>query len=1531
MMLWAGARAVDAQRTLTGAEQRRAAARRFLAARGLTAHSAVPMTDIAHAMARARGAKRPLPLDSSPIFNLSAPWTPLGPTQTLTTAYGAVTGRVSSLAIDGGDASGNTVFLGTTGGGVWKSTNAAGPSAQVSFAPITDLAPSSSTGLGSLSIGAVSVQSGTSVVLAGTGDPNDALDSYYGQGILRSIDHGVTWMAIDESSDNLFSAAEPHSFVGEGFAGFAWSTVSPNLVVAAVTQALDGVIVNALQSNSFEGLYYSIDAGATWRVATITDAPGFTVQGPASPLGTGYIGNAATAVVWNPFRQLFFAAVQYHGYYSSPDGVTWTRVSGQPGLGLSLANCPTRPNQQGDALSCPMVRGALAVQPKTGDMFAFTVAPFNSLEQGNPDQGIWRDVCSANGNGCSTGMANMFSQQLPATPLENGSGAISNGDYSLWLAAVPAGGGSTDTLLYAGTDDIFKYSLLGGGLWQNMTNVNICPVASIAPYQHAVAAASIAGPMMFFGNDSGVWRTTDGIQQQSLCVADLQNLNSGLGSLAEISSIAADPGRSGTLLAAQGVNGASATSNAVAGAPAAWPQVLDGYGSSVAVDPENPMNWYAAGAGVSIYLCGSGGACDPDLFPYAPIIGDAQTSSDGETLLNPAVWILDPQDSTRMIVGTCRVWRGSVAGAVANWSSSNALSPVLNEPTNPGCNGESQISALGASGAISISGVATSREVLYAGMDSTDRDGIFLGGGTVAGHVFTQTLDASTTGPTAWTDISQYPSIVVNGITNQQTFNPGGFTVSSVVVDTHDSSGQTVYATIQGIAGNGINQPTVYRSSNQGLTWINETSNLLEVPVNGLVVDPGDADIVYVATDLGVFVATDITSCANPTASCWSPFGTRLPDAPVTTIAAWGTGTAGLLRAGTYGRGVWQTALVSEQPLTKVQATPTTLTFPDQQEQTPSLPQSVTITNTGTAALMVDGFRFSQDAEGNTDFSETDTCGSTVPVAGSCVVTVLFDPTTTGPLNAVLTMSANLPAGQAQIFLSGVGTLTNVRLNPPSLTFGQTAIATTSPAQNIVVENMGTSAVPLGSPSATGAYQIAGNTCTSTVQPQNSCTVGIVFTPMVNGKTGGTFSIVAGAVTLTASLSGTGLSPATDTLTGASNGQLQFAPQLVGTASPAQTVVITNTGGTSLTGISATSTSGDFIVSSGCYTVVGHSNCAVLVSFAPTVAGSRTGTLTIADVLHIGANAQTIALVGTGVARAGVASVGPAVMDFGIEGVGSISSPQMATLTNNGTAALTGLLFSATGSFQVSPGNCGSSLAPGGVCQPGVTFTPATEGPLTGILTVTGSNQTFTTALSGEGISFSLATAVGLLPVSGASIETVVSGAPATYQVNVLPVGNSTGTLALSCSGAPSGYTCTASGGSVPGVMQLQSGQQSSVTIVILPVASASNRSGGLRPDRTRFRDAGLLTVAFVIPVWAVPKKRRALSRARARCWSLSLAAVLLLCGLAGCAFTTKSTGGSTGGGSGTGVSTGVSDTVTLTVSAPGIQKTATLSLIVEK
>jgi hypothetical protein len=639
------------------------------------------------------------------LSSLSAPWQPIGPNQVASIAYGNVTGRITAIAIDPADPVGNTVYLGTTGGGVWKSTNAAGPAATVTFTPLTDTLPvfsanSGTSAIPSLSIGAISVQSG--IVLAGTGDPNDASDSFYGSGLLRSADGGLTWTLIQNSHDG---ALGNHSFSGLGFAGFAWSSTTPGTVVAAVSQAAEGVLVNAEDtSDSVMGLYYSTDAGVTWQMSTIMDGSQI-VQAPQPPGADP--GRAATAVVWNPVRQRFYAAVRYHGYYESADGATWTRLTHQPGTGLTTTACPTAPGTPG-SVSCPIFRGALAVQPITGDTFALTV------DSNNADQGLWQDACALSGASCKNTTIT-FAKQLPSSPMEVGSGStvIPQADYNLALAAVSSGpsGSTQDTLLYAGTVDLYRCSLAAGCLLRNTTNaVDGCAApAQVAPAQHAIATLATSGqPLIYLGNDGGLWRSSDGVNQQATpCSVDdathFQNLNSGLGSLAEVISFAQHPADANTLLVGLGANGTASTAAASSATP--WPQLSTGEGGTVAIDQTDPLLWYVStAAGVSVRQCTNGAACIASDFTGAPTIGSAQTAADDSLIDAP--WLLDPALSSDIVIGTCRVWRGPAANG-ASWSSSNAVSKLLGGPQNASCSSTNPVvRSLAAAGPVSNTAAA---------------------------------------------------------------------------------------------------------------------------------------------------------------------------------------------------------------------------------------------------------------------------------------------------------------------------------------------------------------------------------------------------------------------------------------------------------------------------------------------------------------------------------------------------------------------------------------------------------------------------------------------------------------------------------------------------------------------------------------------------------------------------------------------------------------------------------------------------------
>ena len=1439
---------------------------------------------------RAVAAKTAGPRDA----NLAAAWTAVGPAQVVNPVYGAVTGRVTAVAIDPADASGNTVYIGTTGGGVWKSTNAAGAAGSVKFSALTDTLPvfNLSAGSGvtpSLSVGALAVANG--VLLAGTGDPNDATDSYYGGGILRSTDGGLTWALAVGSHDG---ANGNHSFVGLGVAEIAFSTLNPGVVVAAMTQSVEGDVVNAENSSSVMGLYVSNDAGQTWQMATIMDGSQ-VVQAP-EPSSTVGVGNAATAVVWNAARQRFYAAVRFHGYYESADGLTWTRLAQQPGAGLTRAACPTNPGLSGNP-SCPMLRGALAVQAATGDTFALTV------DASDNDEGLYQDVCAMSASGGCGNATVAFANKLNSTPLEVGSGSaeVPQADYDLELTAVASG---NDTLLYAGAVDLYRCSLAGGCVLRDTTNaLNGCPTpANVAPAQHAIAAV---GPLVFLGNDGGLWRSMDGVAETGgACSAGdashFDNLNYSLGSLAEVVSLAQDPTEPGPMLAGVGALGSAGTGTARAAG--AWAQMSTGEGGTVAIDQASPQNWYVAtGAGVNIGRCVKGSQCGLSDFAVTAI-GAAQVDGDDSEVNAP--WMLDPAASNQMLIGTCRAWRGPAAGGAA-WMGGDLLSSPFAAPKASGCGDTFPVvRSLGAGGADTSAGTAPNlgSAVLYAGIAGA------VGGPVgISGHVFTTVAGASASAATEWTDAGLSP--VTNAAADAGVFNPGGFDVSSVTADPHDVSGATVYATVMGFAGNGLDSPHVYRSTDGGAHWTNVSANLPNAPANALAVDPNDANTVYVALDTGVYATTMVTSCAS--SNCWTPYGTSLPNAPVTSLAVsagmdTGDGRRGELRAGTYGRGVWEVPLVTavSPAAPAITLNPTALIFANQQVATQSATQTITVTNSGNAALTVTSVVTSGD------FVESNTCTAiAVGPMASCSVTVKFAPVATGSRSGLLTVYGNVAGGQATATLSGVGTApAAIVLTPTSLDFGSTMVGTTSTAQNVTVSNTGGTSAAIQSVGAAGSFAISANSCGSSLAPGTGCTVVVEFVPKQSGQQSGTLTVVDDAGTQVAELSGTGTNPATDTLSPAS---LTFGGQALNTASAAQQVTLTNAGDMALTLVTA-SVTGDFTVVNGCgASLAALSSCGLSVTYVPKNLGSETGVLTVSDALRV----QMVSLSGTGLAPAGVSISPVGALTFAATPVGQVTAAQAVTLTNNGGQPLTISGLTLLGDFVTGTNTCGGTIAGGASCTFQISFAPTVGGTRTGTLTFVdnASSSPQVVTLSGIGIDFGL-------EIDGTNAATVTSGQTASYLVLLSSAANVPGNVALTCTGVPLSTTCSVSPANP--ALGVAGG-----TILTVSVATGQTIAAMVQPE---IGVGGRLAwLALTLPAGWLMRRRRGHRL-------LALLVCVALLGAAGCGSVSRTIpdagGTSSGGGGGSGTIPTPAGTypLVLTGTSAGLTRSVDLTLVVQ-
>jgi hypothetical protein len=180
---------------------------------------------------------------------------------------------------------------------------------------------------------------------------------------------------------------------------------------------------------------------------------------------------------------------------------------------------------------------------------------------------------------------------------------------------------------------------------------------------------------------------------------------------------------------------------------------------------------------------------------------------------------------------------------------------------------------------------------------------------------------------------------------------------------------------------------------------------------------------------------------------------------------------------------------------------------------------------------------------------------------------------------------------------------------------------------------------------------------------------------------------------------------------------LSFGNQALNSTSAAQDVTVTNQQTAALTIDEISVNSSDYTQTTTCplspKTLAAGATCTVSVSFAPSVLGTVSGTLTI---INSTKTIPMVALLGTGVAAV-VAS--PSALTFGSARIGTSTSPQTVTLRNNQSTALSISSFTSslkdflvTSSCPVNP----STLAAGASCTASVTFKPTATGTRVGTL-----------------------------------------------------------------------------------------------------------------------------------------------------------------------------------------------------------------------
>jgi hypothetical protein len=243
-----------------------------------------------------------------------------GPTRWLSQGadYATVSGRVTATAIDPRDPSGNTLYIGSDNGGIWKTTDGGS-----NWTPLTAFVTSGGQGV-PVPVGALAVDpNNPDNVYAGLGVSDTTPVAQPGTGLLKSVDAGKTWQLIAQSTFN--GARISKLVVAKAFA----TPTNPNpavkiyVAVAAGGQFGPGVYVSTDGGNSFTNILTPsvmfLDAGGTvasgTQLASVTDLVLDPFNEENLWVGMGNIGLLAPSVTGGVWR-------------STNGGNTWLQIVG---------------------------------------------------------------------------------------------------------------------------------------------------------------------------------------------------------------------------------------------------------------------------------------------------------------------------------------------------------------------------------------------------------------------------------------------------------------------------------------------------------------------------------------------------------------------------------------------------------------------------------------------------------------------------------------------------------------------------------------------------------------------------------------------------------------------------------------------------------------------------------------------------------------------------------------------------------------------------------------------------------------------------------------------------------------------------------------------------------------------------------------------------------------------------------------------------------------------------------------------------
>jgi hypothetical protein len=539
-------------------------------------------------------------LSVNPAVSFAGAWTSVGPTPTSGGSFSPVTGRITTIAIDPTDPTGNTVLIGGAQGGIWRTTNGGTTWTAVGDQNL------------SLSMGSIAfAPSALATVYAGTGEQASiGADIYYGAGVLKSTNGGQTWAptcTLPSASCPFigpFSDITPFEFFTFGGARISYVAVNPSnpsLVLASAQFGLSGPL---------EGVYCSQDGGNNWSLLSTASQEMSTFVGFAS-------ATEAYAALGDPFGS---PRTNRNGIYKSTNATSCSMTFALQSNGLPPTSTVGRID--------------MGISPKYATDHTVYASIADSSNGSSTNLGIWVTT-TAGTSWTQTTAPDICPQQCW---YDNVVKVDPNGGAHAFFGGSAIRASDQSPQWVQRTADT-------GTTWQTVIpflNSGDPTVPHVDNHAMAFAQLGTGKIRMYLGNDGGIWRTDDAEAASVVW----SNLNQGALTLSQFyPEIAVHPSTPSLATAGTQDNG----SQLFTGSTNWVDNQTCGDGTGAALDPVIPSNVYVACNGLNLNFSVTNGA--PNSYNFS-LNGIGAENSD---FVPPLV--TDPSTANRVYAGTTKVYQ----------------------------------------------------------------------------------------------------------------------------------------------------------------------------------------------------------------------------------------------------------------------------------------------------------------------------------------------------------------------------------------------------------------------------------------------------------------------------------------------------------------------------------------------------------------------------------------------------------------------------------------------------------------------------------------------------------------------------------------------------------------------------------------------------------------------------------------------------------------------------------------------------------